>query len=159
MLASVHVACHYGVVGAVEEDLAEEFDGLPFCHVAGGFYQDVVVFVEEEVEVGGEVLGDHGFVFGEEFLVHLVVYFENQEDLRTLNVVKASAPTSNTPSSIHLKNFHNTPFPLAGASGFIPDKPFALVGVFGSSYNMIAVAESLFNTSLSTVPAGVALSL
>lgn len=58
MLAAVDVGGHNGVVGAVEEDLAEEFDGLALCDVAVGLDEDVVVFVEEEVEVGGEVSGD-----------------------------------------------------------------------------------------------------
>lgn len=64
MLAAVNVGRHDGVVGAVEEDLAEEFDGLAFGDVAVGLDEDVVVFVEEEVEVGGEVPGDELLVAG-----------------------------------------------------------------------------------------------
>lgn len=53
VLAAVHVGGHDVVVGAVEQDLAEELDGLALGHVAVGLDQDGVVFAEEELEVGG----------------------------------------------------------------------------------------------------------
>ena len=60
---------HDDVVGAVEEEFAEELDGLAFCHVGLGEEEDgVVVLHEEELVVGREVLGDEVFVFGQEFL-------------------------------------------------------------------------------------------
>ena len=60
---------HDDVVGAVEEKLAEEFDGLSFRHVGGGEEESgVVVLGEEEGVVGGEVLRDELFMFGEDFL-------------------------------------------------------------------------------------------
>lgn len=58
VLALVDVGDHDAVVGAVEEDLAEEFDRLTFGYVALGLDEDLVVFPEEEVEVDGEVAGD-----------------------------------------------------------------------------------------------------
>jgi hypothetical protein len=57
VLATIDVICHDGIVGAVEEDLAEELDGLTLGHVAVGLDEDVVVLVEEELEVDRQIPG------------------------------------------------------------------------------------------------------
>jgi len=51
MLSAVDVLGHDVVVGSVEEDLAQELDGLPLGDVAVGLDQYVVVLVEEQLEV------------------------------------------------------------------------------------------------------------
>lgn len=58
VLAAVDVGGHDVVVGSIQEDLAEEFDGLALGDVRGGLDEDGVVFGEEEVKVGLEVVGD-----------------------------------------------------------------------------------------------------
>jgi hypothetical protein len=62
------VGGHDYVVGAVEEEFAEEFDGLAFGHVVRGAEEDRVVELREEGVVRGEVLRYKGFMFGEDFL-------------------------------------------------------------------------------------------
>jgi hypothetical protein len=63
------VGGHDYVVGAVEEEFAEEFDGLAFGYVVGGAEEDgVVVSGEEEGVICGEVLRYQGFVLREDFL-------------------------------------------------------------------------------------------
>jgi hypothetical protein len=57
MLAAIDVVCHNGIVGAVEEDLAEKLDGLALGDVAVGLNEDVVVFVKEEFEVDRQISG------------------------------------------------------------------------------------------------------
>lgn len=64
VLAAVDVGGHDAVVGAVEEDLAEELDGLALCDVAVRLDEDGVVFLEEEVEVDGQIAGDEVLVAG-----------------------------------------------------------------------------------------------
>lgn len=64
VLASVDVGDHDAVVGAVEENFAEQFDGLAFGDVAVGLDENIVVFFEEEIEVDGEVAGDEILVAG-----------------------------------------------------------------------------------------------
>ena len=56
MLAAINIRSHDLVICAIEEYLAEEFDGLPFCDVAAGLYEYAVVFREEEVEVRSQIL-------------------------------------------------------------------------------------------------------
>ena len=68
MLAAVDVGRHDVVVGAVQQDLAEQFDRLALGDVAVRLDQHLVVPVEEEVEVDGQVTGDQLFVLGDEFL-------------------------------------------------------------------------------------------
>ena len=57
VLAAVDVFGHDVVVGAVEEQFAEEFYGLAFCDVGWGLDESGVVAGEEEGEVDGEVVG------------------------------------------------------------------------------------------------------
>lgn len=73
VLAAVDVGRHDVVVGAVEEDLAEQLDALALGDVAVGLDEGFVVLVEEELKVDGEVTRDEVLVFGEEFLFPLLV--------------------------------------------------------------------------------------
>ena len=57
VFATVDVLGHDVVVGAVEQEFAEEFNALAFCNVRGGLDEDGVVASEEEGEVDGEVVG------------------------------------------------------------------------------------------------------
>jgi hypothetical protein len=47
MLAAIDVGGHDAVIGAVQEYLAEELDGLPFCDIAVGLDENVVILFEE----------------------------------------------------------------------------------------------------------------
>lgn len=74
--------------------------------------------------------------------------------------MKASAATSNELLSTQSKKRQKTPLPLCGRSRSIAFTPLALEpGSSPSSYNMMAAAASFLSSSLSTEPAGVALSL
>lgn len=68
MLARIDVACHDGVVGTVEQDLAEKLDRLALGDVAVGLHEGGVVAAEEEVKVDAEVARYEFLVPGEEFL-------------------------------------------------------------------------------------------
>lgn len=68
MLAAVHIRRHDVVVRPVQQDLAQQFDGLPLGNVAVRLDQDAVVPFEEEVEVDGQVPRDNVLVFSDEFL-------------------------------------------------------------------------------------------
>jgi hypothetical protein len=69
MRGGADVGGHDYVVRAIKEEFAKEFDGLTFGYVIGAGEEDrVVVSGEEEVVVGGEVLRDQGFMFGQDLL-------------------------------------------------------------------------------------------
>lgn len=55
VLAAVDIGRHDVVIRPVQEELAQEFDRLPFCDVARGLDEDVIVFVEEHVEVDSQI--------------------------------------------------------------------------------------------------------
>lgn len=62
------VGGHYDVVRPVEEEFAEEFDGLPFCDVGVAQEEDrIIVFGEEEIVVRRKVLRDEILMLGQEF--------------------------------------------------------------------------------------------
>jgi hypothetical protein len=68
MLAAVHIRRHDVVVRPIQQDLAQQFDGLPLGDVAVRLDQDAVVPFEEKFEVDGQVPGDDVLVFSDEFL-------------------------------------------------------------------------------------------
>jgi len=54
---------------ALQEHFAEDFDGLAFCDVGGGFEEGGVVPLDEQGQVGLDELDDEGLVFEEEYLL------------------------------------------------------------------------------------------
>lgn len=52
VLARIHVLRHHAVVCSVEQDLAQQLDGLSLRHIAFRRDQHCVVFREEHVKVG-----------------------------------------------------------------------------------------------------------
>ena len=100
VLALRHVGGHDSVIGAVEEDLAQQFDGLPFSHVRVRVEEETIVEAEEAGKVGCEVWRDNLFVPDEDFLRSDLVSTEviiKVSWKRTRKVVKASALVSKAP--------------------------------------------------------------
>ncbi len=62
--AAVDVRRHDLVVGAVQQYLAQQPDGLPLRHVALRLHQDGVVLREEQLKVDVQVIGEQRFMFG-----------------------------------------------------------------------------------------------
>ena len=68
VVTRVDVGGHDVVVGAVEQDLAQQLDRLPLGHVRARLHQHLVVGGEEALEVDLEVLRDDLLVSSKDFL-------------------------------------------------------------------------------------------
>ena len=62
MFSASHVFCHDIVVRPVKQELAEQLDALPLCHVGIGEDEDIVVPREERIKVCGEIRWHDGLV-------------------------------------------------------------------------------------------------
>lgn len=62
VFAAVHICRHHAIVGTVQQNFAEELDGLALCNVAIRLNERIIVFVEEEIEVCGKVSGNEIFM-------------------------------------------------------------------------------------------------
>lgn len=65
VLASVDICGHHRVVRAVKKDLPEQLDRLALRHIAVRFDEDVVVLIEKQIKVLGEVLGNNSLMPGQ----------------------------------------------------------------------------------------------
>lgn len=134
VVSSVHICSHDAIVGPVQQNFSEEFDGLPLRDIAAGLHQSAIVFFEKHVEIYRQVSRNKILVPSQQFLSRMstkypVEWFANQVSAvnsHTLNVVNASAATSNELLSIQSKNLQNTPLPLCGRSRSIAFNPLAL---------------------------------
>lgn len=68
IFAGFNVSGHDFVELAVQQDLSQQLDGLPFRDIAFGLDQYVVVLFEEQCKVSIDVFGHHGFVLDEDLL-------------------------------------------------------------------------------------------